>query len=137
MAVSGVLAAATGTRTVGLVVPDALRTVLGFTRVGDAGRARADHALVFLTASSMAALTMGVHYIPAALCDWRPFIRRTVPSRLLTCTVFTLAVLAGRAPSAFLGVALWEGLGALATAVALRPENRPKGRADTEGGAVV
>lgn len=124
MAVFGILAAAM--RAVGLIAPDALLAVMGFTRVGDAGRAEGDHTPVFLTASSMAALNMGVHYVLAALSDWRAFFRWTVPFRLLTCTVFTLAVLGGRAPSGFLGVGLWEGLGALATAAALRHERRRK-----------
>ncbi|MGI5380361.1 hypothetical protein ACQEV2_40240 [Streptomyces sp. CA-251387] len=127
MAVFGILAAATGV--VGLVAPDALLTLMGFTRVGDSRRAEGDHTLVFLTASSMAALNMGVYYVLAALSDWKAFFRWTVPFRLLTCTVFTLAVIGGRAPSGFLGVGLWEGLGALATAAALRHE-RQRTRAD-------
>ncbi|WP_177001249.1 hypothetical protein [Streptomyces sp. cf386] len=133
MAVFGVLAAATGV--VGLIAPDALLTVMGFTRAGDARRAEGDHTLVFLTASSMAALNMGVYYVLAALSDWRAFFRWTVPFRLLTCTVFTLAVLGGRAPSGFLGVGLWEGLGALATAAALRHEKQRKALPDAEGPA--
>lgn len=133
MAVFGILAAAMGA--VGLIAPDALLAVLGFTRVGDAGRAEGDHTLVFLTASSMAALNMGVYYVLAALSDWQAFFRWTVPFRLLTCTVFTLAVLGGRAPSGFLGVGLWEGLGALVTAAALRHEKRRRAPADAEGPA--
>ena len=39
--------------------------------------------------------------------------------RLVTFTVFTLTVLADVAPGRFFGVAVWEGLGALATAVGL------------------
>ncbi|MFG2550821.1 hypothetical protein [Streptomyces sp. NPDC048581] len=130
MAVFGVLAAVMGV--VGLIAPDALLTVMGFTRVGDAGRAEGDHTLVFLTASSMAALNMGVYYVLAALSDWRAFFRWTVPFRLLTCTVFTLAVLGGRAPSGLLGVGLWEGLGALVTAAALRHDKRRKALAGAE-----
>ncbi|MFD7408391.1 hypothetical protein ACFV7R_38370 [Streptomyces sp. NPDC059866] len=42
-----------------------------------------------MTASSMAAVNMGVYYVPAALSDWKAFFRWTVPFRLLTCTVFT------------------------------------------------
>ncbi len=123
MAVFGVLAAALGA--VGLVVPDALLTVMGFEPVPDGGRADGDHTLVFLTASSMAALNMGVYYVLASLADWKAFFRWTVPFRLLTCAVFTLAVVTGRAPAGFLGVGLWEGAGALATGLALRYE---KGR---------
>ncbi|MGW0467234.1 hypothetical protein ACWDX6_18440 [Streptomyces sp. NPDC003027] len=122
MAVFGLLAAAMGV--VGLLAPDIMLTAMGFEPVPAASRAEGDHTLVFLTASSIAALNMGVYYVLASLADWKPFFRWTVPFRLLTCTVFTLAVVTGRAPAGFLGVGLWEGLGALATAAALRYENR-------------
>ncbi|MEU9995000.1 hypothetical protein [Streptomyces sp. NPDC050848] len=122
MAVFGLLAASMGV--VGLVSPDTMLTAMGFEPMADGSRADGDHTLVFLTASSMAALNMGVYYILAALADWKAFFRWTVPFRLLTCAVFTLAVVSGRAPAGFLGVGLWEGLGALATGAALRYENR-------------
>ncbi|WP_137994757.1 hypothetical protein [Streptomyces vilmorinianum] len=124
MAVFGLLAAALGV--VGLVTPDAMLTVMGFDPIPDANRAQGDHTLVFLTASSMAALNMGVYYVLASLADWKPFFRWTVPFRLLTCAVFTLAVVTGRAPAGFLGVGLWEGLGAVVTGAALRFENRAR-----------
>ncbi|MFF8292279.1 hypothetical protein ACF068_24015 [Streptomyces sp. NPDC016309] len=123
MAVFGLLAAALGA--VGLIAPDALLTVMGFGPVPDARRADGDHTLLFLTASSMAAVNMGVYYVLAALSDWKAFFRWTVPFRLLTCAVFTLAVVSGRAPAGFLGVGLWEGLGAVVTGLALRYE-RPR-----------
>ncbi|QGV82861.1 hypothetical protein [Streptomyces ficellus] len=122
MAVFGLLATALGV--VGLVSPGTLLTVMGFTPLPDARRADGDHTLMFLTASSMAAVNMGVYYVLAALADWKAFFRWTVPFRLLTCTVFLLAVATGRAPAGFAGVALWEGLGAVVTAVALRYERR-------------
>ncbi|MFZ4151961.1 hypothetical protein [Streptomyces pseudogriseolus] len=121
MAVFGVLAAALGA--VGLVSPDAQLSPLGLTAPG--GRGSGDLTSAFVTASSMAALNMGVYYVLAALADWRAFFRWTVPFRLLTCAVFTAAVVTGRAPEAFLGVAAWEGLGALVTGAALRRERRP------------
>lgn len=122
MAVFGVLAAGLGV--VGLVDPDALLELMGFTPVPDSRRAEGDHTTVFLTTSSMAALNMGVYYVLAALSDWKAFFRWTVPFRLLTCAVFTLAVIGGRAPSGFLGVGLWEGIGAIVTGAALRYEQR-------------
>ncbi|MFD7406777.1 hypothetical protein ACFV7R_29790 [Streptomyces sp. NPDC059866] len=121
IAVFGVLAAAMGA--VGLIAPDALLTLMGLTPVAGT-RAEADHTPAFLTASSMAALNMGVYYVLASLSDWTAFFRWTVPFRLLTCTVFTLAVISDRAPTAFLGVGLWEGLGAVATGAALRHERQ-------------
>ncbi|MFD3948188.1 hypothetical protein [Streptomyces sp. NPDC058579] len=122
MAVFGLLAASMGV--VGLVSADTMLTAMGFEPIPDGDRADGDHTLVFLTASSMAALNMGVYYILAAFADWKAFFRWTVPFRLLTCAVFTLAVVSGRAPSGFLGVGLWEGVGALATGAALRYESR-------------
>ncbi|MFC8509327.1 hypothetical protein ACFU3J_31930 [Streptomyces sp. NPDC057411] len=132
MAVFGVLAASLGA--VGLVSPDTTIRLMGLTplsELSEAGPAEGDHTALFLTASSMAALNMGVYYVLAALADWKPFFRWTVPFRLLTCTVFTLAVLTGRAPAGFLGVGLWEGLGAVLTGVALRYE-RQKARVAAE-----
>nr|WP_241842791.1 hypothetical protein [Streptomyces sp. TSRI0107] len=122
MAVFGVLAAALGV--VGLIAPDTLLALMGFTPTEGSRRAEGDHTLVFLTASSMAALNMGVYYVLASLADWKAFFRWTVPFRLLTCVVFILAVVGGRAPSGFLGVGLWEGAGAVVTAAALRYERR-------------
>ncbi|GGT34911.1 hypothetical protein GCM10010271_43650 [Streptomyces kurssanovii] len=120
MAVFGVLAAVLGA--VGLIAPDVLLATMGFEPVPGSRRADGDHTPVFVTASSMAAVNMGVYYVLASLADWKPFFRWTVPFRLLTCTVFTLAVVGGRAPSGFLGVGLWGGLGAVATGLALRFE---------------
>ncbi|UUN31059.1 hypothetical protein KK483_06965 [Streptomyces sp. FIT100] len=122
MAVFGVLAAALGV--VGLIAPDALIGLMGFEPISGDGRTEGDYTVVFITASSMAAVNMGVYYILASLSDWRAFFRWTVPFRLLTFTVFTVAVIAGRAPSGFLGVALWEAAGAVATAAALRYDSR-------------
>ncbi|WP_370411654.1 hypothetical protein [Streptomyces fradiae] len=126
MAVFGVLAAALGV--VGLVSPDTTIRLMGLTPIPGADRAADDHTLLFLTASSMAALNMGVYYVLAALADWKAFFRWTVPFRLLTFSVFTLAVVTGRAPAGFLGVGLWEGLGALVTGAALWCETRRAAR---------
>ncbi|MET9429273.1 MULTISPECIES: hypothetical protein [unclassified Streptomyces] len=124
IAVFGLCATALGA--LGLAAPDALLTVMGFEAIPDARRAEGDHTLTFLTASSMAAVNMGVYYVLAALADWKPFFRWTVPFRLLTCAVFTVAVLTGRAPAGFLAVGLWEGLGAAVTGAALRYEGRAR-----------
>ncbi|MEU8888444.1 hypothetical protein [Streptomyces sp. NPDC048442] len=132
MAVFGLLAAALGV--VGLVAPDAQLALMGFPPVPSGARADGDHTLMFLTASSMAAVNMGVYYVLAALADWRAFFRWTVPFRLVTFTVFTLAVVTGRAPAGFLGVGIWEGIGALATAIALRRESRRGARGHGESG---
>ncbi len=60
----------------------------------------------------------------SALNNLKKFYFWTVPFRLVTFSVFTLATLQGIAPMRFIGVALWEGFGALATGIALYIENR-------------
>lgn len=112
----GALAAVLGA--VGLIAPELVLAGTGFPADPP------DSTRVFATASSMASLNMGVYYLVAAATEWRPFFRFTVPFRLLTLTVFSTLVVTGVAPGAFLGVALWEGAGAAATAVALAHDRR-------------
>ncbi|MEV4805063.1 hypothetical protein AB0K18_34120 [Nonomuraea sp. NPDC049421] len=118
--VFGVLAFALGL--LGLLSPGTMLTMLGF-EVPEA-RAAGDYTLVYLAASSMAAVNMGAYYVFAACADYVPFFRWTVPFRLVTFTVFTTLVVTGAAPSEFIGVGVWEGLGAVITGVALWREGR-------------
>jgi len=111
---------------VGLIRPEILLSLLGFTVVDRAARAAGDYTLVFMTASSMASFNMGVYYILAVMNDVKKFYGWTVPFRLLTFTIFTVVALSGVAPIRFIGVGLWEGLGAVATGVALYLEQRGK-----------
>ena len=115
MAVFGVLAIIMGV--VGLVSPDTLLKSLGF-EVFDA-RPSGDYTKTFMAASSMASFNMGVYYLVAVATEWRKFYLFTVAFRLVTFTVFTILVVTDAAPARFFGVALWEGLGAVATGVAL------------------
>jgi hypothetical protein len=115
VAVFGVLALLMGA--VGLLWPEALLRLLGLET--PQRRSAGDYTGTFLTASSMASFNMGVYYLLSAATEWRPFFRFTVPFRLVTFTVFTIAVLADIAPGRFFGVAAWEGAGAVATAVGL------------------
>ncbi|HTF08696.1 MAG TPA: hypothetical protein VK659_11050 [Asanoa sp.] len=115
MAVFGVLAIVLGV--VGLASPDTLLKLLGFEVLGD--RAAGDYTKTFMASSSMASLNMGVYYLVAVATDWRPFYVFTVVFRLVTFTVFTILVVTDAAPARFFGVAAWEGLGAVATGVAL------------------
>ena len=128
IAIFGGLAAALGA--VGLIWPDALLLALGFETVEPAQRAEGDYTRVFVAASSMASLNVGVYYLVAAATRWRAFYLFTVPFRLLTCGVFTGLVVADVAPDRFLGVALWEGAGAAATGLALAYEARRSGQSD-------
>lgn len=103
----------------GLIRPELLLSILGFTVIDRAQRVAGDYTLVFMIASSMASFNIGAYYILAALNDLKPFYRWTVPFRCVTPTVFTIAVLTGLAPVRFLGVAAWELTGAIATGLAL------------------
>ena len=117
IAVFGAMAALFGL--VGLVWPDAVLAGLGFETVAADRRAAGDYTRVFLASSSMASLNMGVYYLVATYTEWRPFFRFTVPFRLLTLVVFSTLVLLDVAPGRFFAVAAWEGIGALATGIAL------------------
>ncbi|RSN01253.1 hypothetical protein DMB42_39995 [Nonomuraea sp. WAC 01424] len=120
MGVFGLLAFVLGL--FGLLSPNSLLVLLGF-EVLDV-RPSGDYTLVYMAASSMAAVNMGVYYVFAASADYTPFFRWTVPFRLVTFAVFTTLVLTGAAPGKFFGVGLWEGVGALVTGFALWREGK-------------
>jgi len=117
MFIFGVLALLLGF--LGLIRPELLLSILGFTVLDRAARVAGDYTLVFMIAASMASFNIGAYYILAALNDLKPFYKWTVPFRCVTPTVFTIAVITGLAPVRFLGVAAWELSGALATGLAL------------------
>ena len=120
IAVFGLLALVVGA--IGLIWPELMLRSLGF-EVPET-RTVGDHTGTFLTASSMASFNMGVYYLLATATEWRPFFRFTVVFRLVTFAVFSIAVLTDIAPGGFIGVAIWEGLGAVATAVGLWWDDR-------------
>ena len=122
MFIFGVLALLLGF--LGIIRPEWLLSILGFTVLDRAERVAGDYTLVFLIASSMASFNIGAYYILAALNDLKPFYKWTVPFRCVTPTVFTIAVLTGLAPVRFLGVAAWELSGAIATGLALWYESK-------------
>lgn len=103
----------------GLIRPEILLSILGFEVVERAQRAASDYTIVFMIASSMASFNMGVYYIFAALNDVKIFYRWTVPFRVVTFVVFTTVVITGIAPMKFLGVGIWELVGAISTGIAL------------------
>src|SRR5512145_2030552 len=111
MFVFGVLALLLGL--LGLIRPELLLSILGFTVLDRAERAAGDYSLVFMIASSMASFNIGIYYMLAALNNVKQFYRWTVPFRCVTPVVFTIAVLTGLAPVRFLGVAAWELTGAI------------------------
>lgn len=109
---------------VGIIRPEILLGILGFEVAERATRASSDYTITFMTASSMASLNVGVYYVLAALNDVKIFYRWTVPFRGLTFIVFTTIVILGIAPQKFIGVAIWELIGAIATGVALAREKQ-------------
>lgn len=108
----------------GLIRPELLLSILGFTVLDRAARVVGDYTLVFMIASSMASFNMGVYYILAALNNVKQFYKWTVPFRGVTFVVFTIAALTGLAPMRFLAVGLWELAGAIATGLTLWRENQ-------------
>jgi len=122
MFIFGILAFLLGL--LGLIRPEILLSILGFTVIDRAARVSGDYTLVFMIASSMASFNIGIYYILAALNDVKQFYKWTVPFRCVTPVVFTIAVLTGLAPIRFLGVAAWELTGAIATGLALRSESK-------------
>jgi hypothetical protein len=111
----------------GLIRPESLLSILGFNLLDRAARSSGDYTLVFMIASSMASVNMGVYYILAALNNVKQFYKWTVPFRCVTFTVFTIAVLTGLAPTRFLGVGAWELTGAIATGITLWQEGKKAG----------
>lgn len=122
MFIFGVLALLLGL--LGLLRPEMVLSLLGFTVVDRAARATGDYTLVFVIAASMASFNMGVYYVLASLNDVKQFYRWTVPFRSLTFIVFTTAALSGLAPSRFIVVGAWELIGAIATGLALFQEDK-------------
>jgi hypothetical protein len=106
----------------GLIRPEWTLGLMNLPAIERAARPAGDYTLMFITASSMASLNVGIYYVLAALSNWKAFYGWTVPFRMLTFTVFTLAVVNGIAPAGFLAVAVWELIGALLTGAALLRE---------------
>lgn len=122
----GLMAAILGA--IGLISPNFILWQLGFETVPTTLRASHDYTLVFIMASSMASLNMGIYYVLAAITHFKPFYYWTVPFRTLTFMVFTLAVVQGYAPGRFITVAVWELIGAVATGIALYVEREKVSR---------
>ena len=117
MFVVGVLAFRLGL--LGLLRPEAVLSLLGFTVLDRASRVTGDYTLVFVIAASMASFNIGVYYVLAAVNDMKQFFVWTVPFRVVTFVVFTITVLTHLDPTRFIFVGAWEGLGASATNLAL------------------
>lgn len=75
MFVFGVLALLLGL--LGLIRPQMLLSILGFTVLDRAARLPGDYTLVFMIASALASFNIGAYYILAALHDLKPFYKWT------------------------------------------------------------
>ena len=101
-----------GSGLTGLLAPQLILTVLGFTDSGSATQ-------LFLMATSQASLAMGLYYILASVNETRIFFHWSVPLRIINFIVFAALIPLGIAPMQWLLVAGLELAGALATAIAL------------------
>lgn len=117
MLIFGVLALALGL--LGIIQPEATLSLLNFEVLERTQRTTGDYSIVFLVASSMASVNMGIYYILASLHNMKSFYVWTVPFRMVTFAVFTGVVINGTAPQGFIGVGLWELAGAIITGIAL------------------
>ena len=117
MLVFGLMAAITGV--IGLLNPEYVLYQMMRFPVAQEQRHPNDYTIVFVTASSMASLNMGVYYVLAALTNLKSFFVWTVPFRCVTYFVFSRCVSSGVAPSGFQLVANAELVGAIATGTAL------------------
>ncbi|MGE5644099.1 MAG: hypothetical protein ACM3Y8_13895 [Byssovorax cruenta] len=122
MFIFGILALILGL--IGLLRPEFVLTLLGFSVVDRSSRVAGDYTLVFMIASSMASFNMGIYYVLASLNNMKSFYKWTVPFRCVTFILFTTAVLTGLAPGRFLSVGAWELTGAVTTGWALWQEKR-------------
>jgi hypothetical protein len=111
----------------GLISPETILNLMNFTVLDRSTRQDGDYTIVFLLCSSMASFNMGIYYLLAAWNQWTKFYQFTVIFRLVTVTVFTLAIKNGHAPRGFIGVAMWELAGALITGAALCYEANSRG----------
>ncbi|CAF1190674.1 unnamed protein product [Rotaria sp. Silwood1] len=103
----------------GLMNPETILSQMNFIVLDRSTRQNGDYTIAFLLCSSMASLNMGIYYLLAAWNQWTKFYQFTVVFRLLTVTMFSLAIKNGHAPEGFISVVIWELLGALITGTAL------------------
>ncbi|GAA1223951.1 hypothetical protein [Pseudonocardia alaniniphila] len=113
VAASGVLALAMGIA--GLAGPERQVRALGFEG-SDGDR---DHLTAVLTSTSAAAVNNGFLYLIGVATGSSWFPAYTVAARAVMGGVLGARVATGRAPRSFIAAALWEVLGAAATAGAL------------------
>lgn len=103
----------------GLISPETILKTMNFIILDRSVRENGDYTIAFLLSSSVASFNMGIYYLLAAWNQWTKFYYFTVIFRLVTVTVFILAVMNDQAPKGFISVAIWELAGAIITGIAL------------------
>ncbi len=103
----------------GIISPETILNLMNFIVLDRSIRQDGDYTIAFLICSSMASFNMGIYYVLAAWNQWTKFYQFTVIFRLVTVTTFILAIKNGHAPVGFIGVVMWELVGALITGAAL------------------
>ena len=122
MLISGIVALLLGV--IGIVEPDVVLRLSGFEVVENSERASHDYTLIFILASSVVSMNIGVYYTLAALSNLKEFYGWTVAFRCVTFILLAVGVLSGYAPAGLLIVAFWELAGAIATGIALYYERK-------------
>jgi hypothetical protein len=120
IATSGAIALTMGA--VGLIRPDRQLEMMGFDNPDERGSG--DHTPAVLATSSIAAVDMGWLYLRGLKMDWPGFPAFTVGARSLMAAGMVGLMANGLAPKSLKAAALWEGLGAAATAAAILGDRR-------------
>lgn len=100
----------------GLVSPQTQLALMGFEAV--AVRQPGDYTLAVLAITSLAAINTALLYLVGAVKQWPGFCAWAVAARILMGTGLAALALSGRGPRAFIGAAIWEGVGAVLLAAA-------------------
>lgn len=124
MFVFGILALIIGI--ISLLSPEIMLILMNFNVMERDQRHADDYTVLFVNISAVASFVMGVYYVLAALTNTKIFYYWTLPFRTFSFIVFTTLVFVGTAPVGFLGIGLWELMGAVATGYALHYERKQK-----------
>jgi hypothetical protein len=100
----------------GLASPRTQIGMMGFALVET--RQPGDYTPAVLAIMSLATINTAILYLVGAVRAWPGFPRWVVAARLVMATGLVVLGITGAGPMAFIGAAIWEGLGALAIAVA-------------------
>lgn len=100
----------------GLIRPDEQARMMGFAPV--VARSPGDYTSTLLAITSLATINTAALYLVGAGREWRGFFRWAVAARSFMGLGLVVLAMSGRAPSAFIGAAIWEWVGAAAIGAA-------------------